>query len=71
MSPQPYPGAVSVDGEDYAVMITEHSPTLKEYRFLTNADSDYMPEFEDMDAAPRASPDAHEMLVLQLAQRLP
>ncbi len=38
-------------GRVSATMITEHSPTLKEYRFLTNADSDYMPEFEDMDAA--------------------
>lgn len=34
-----------------ATMITDHTSTLKEYRFITNASSGYMPEFEDMGAA--------------------
>ena len=38
-------------GKVSATVITEHSPTLREFRFISNATSDYMPEFEDMDAA--------------------
>lgn len=34
-----------------ATVLTEHSPTLKEYRYITNAPSSYMPEFEDLGAA--------------------
>ena len=38
-------------GKVSATVITEHSPTLKEYHFITNAAPDYRPEFEDFDAA--------------------
>ena len=38
-------------GQVSATVLTEHSPTLKEYRFVTNAASDYLPEFEDFEAA--------------------
>ena len=34
-----------------ATVITEHTPTLTEFRFITNASSTYMPEFEDLEAA--------------------
>ena len=34
-----------------ATVITDHSPTLREYQSVTNASSDYMSEFENMEAA--------------------
>jgi DNA-binding CsgD family transcriptional regulator len=34
-----------------ATVITDHSPTLREYQYITNASAAYMPEFEDLDAA--------------------
>jgi DNA-binding CsgD family transcriptional regulator len=34
-----------------ATVITDHSPTLREYQSITNAPADYMPEFEDIGAA--------------------
>jgi DNA-binding CsgD family transcriptional regulator len=34
-----------------ATVVTDHSPTLREYQYITNAPADYMPEFEDMEAA--------------------
>jgi len=34
-----------------ATVLTEHSPSIKEYLFLTNSSADYMPEFENMDSA--------------------
>ena len=34
-----------------ATVLTEHSPTLKEYQFITNAATEYLPEFEDFAAA--------------------
>lgn len=38
-------------GRVSATVLTEHSPTLKEYQYITNAPADYMPEFEDLGAA--------------------
>ncbi len=38
-------------GRVSATVMTEHSPTLIEYQFITNASTDYVPEFEDFDAA--------------------
>ena len=38
-------------GRISATVLTEHSPTLGEYQFVTNAASDYLPEFEDFEAA--------------------
>ncbi len=34
-----------------ATVITDHSPTLREHRYITNAPADYLPEFENMEAA--------------------
>ncbi len=34
-----------------ATVITDHSPTLRENQYITNASADYLPEFEDMHAA--------------------
>lgn len=34
-----------------ATVITDHSPTLREYQHITNASADYMSTFEDMEAA--------------------
>ncbi len=36
-------------GQVSATVVTEHSATLKEYLYLTNATPEYMPEFEDFD----------------------
>ncbi len=38
-------------GRVSATVITEHSPTLKEFQYITNAPVAYMPEFEDLGAA--------------------
>ena len=38
-------------GRVSATVLTVHSPTLKEYQYITNAPTAYMPEFEDLDAA--------------------
>ena len=38
-------------GRVSATVMTEHSPTLIEYQFITNAPSGYVPEFENFDAA--------------------
>jgi hypothetical protein len=38
-------------GRVSATVITDHSPTLREYQFITNASAAYLPEFEDLDAA--------------------
>ena len=34
-----------------ATVVTEHSPTLREHQYFTNASADYLPEFEDIVAA--------------------
>ena len=36
-------------GRVSATVMTEHSPTLTEYRYFTNAPTSYMPEFENLD----------------------
>lgn len=38
-------------GRISATVLTEHSPTLREYQFITDAASDSLPEFEDFEAA--------------------
>ena len=38
-------------GRVSATVLTEHSPTLKEYQYITNAPTAYLPEFEDRGAA--------------------
>ena len=37
-------------GRVSATVMTEHSPTLIEYQFITNAPTSYLPEFENLDA---------------------